>query len=420
MDMGGNVLPKFYEAGTFNSNGDPVLKLSGVNTNSFNSAFNNRGMYKKDAVSNYRDNQNADLAEVNNTLGAEMNQMNMNSRNTMPIATNTVPVNTQEAANEMVNSNSAPLNNFDAQNYRKFMGNFKGDLKNIQGHKMGFGQPNENSWDNKGYTLGTNGAAGDQYTFDKIGTPTYQEPEAQPENKSQWYRRNNGELIQAGALAGSTFAQLNNINKQAAPGIRPDVRLTGAIPNPRYVDLSAERGAINRSALGAMGNRDFGNSATAQAFKNKARINQLQGLGQSFSNQEIANADIGNKFAGMRGDAAMKEAMMNNEIANTNLENKYQFNQNRMANQNAAIGVLGHGVGDIGRNRTMFSNDMEKASVLSNQYEDSVLADTYKRNPQLLEDAWNSGQISKNKYDKYKNPTQAKYGGTVKTRSLKY
>jgi len=246
--------------------------------------------------------------------------------------------------------------------------------------------------------------------------------DAKNNNKQGYVRNNRGELIQAGALAGSTFAQLNNINKQAAPGIRPDVRLSGAIPNPRYVDLSAERGAINRSAFSARNdaNRGFGNSATAQAFNNKNRINQLQGLGQSFSNQEIANADIGNKFAGMRGDAAMKEAMMNNEIANTNLENRYQFNQNRMANQNAAIGVLGHGVGDIGRNRTMFSNDMDKANVLSNQYESSVLADTYKRNPQLLEDAYNNGQISKNAYDKYKNQPQAKYGGTVKTRSLKY
>ena len=253
-------------------------------------------------------------------------------------------------------------------------------------------------------------------------TPDIVETAPRSINQSKVRRNNTGELIQAGALAGSTFAQLNNINRQAAPGIRPDVRLTGAIPNPRYVDLSAERGAINRSALGAMGDaqRGFGNSATAQAFKNKARINQLEGLGKSFSNQEIANADIGNKFAGMRGDAAMKEAMMNNEIANTNLENKYQFNQNRMANQNAAIGTLGHGVGDIGRNRTNFSNDMEKANVLSNQYESSVLADTYKRNPQLLEDAWNSGQISKNAYDKYKTQPQAKYGGTIKKRSLKY
>jgi hypothetical protein len=243
-----------------------------------------------------------------------------------------------------------------------------------------------------------------------------------PNDGQGYFRNNKGELIQAGALAGSTFAQLNNINRQAAPGVRPDIRLTGAIPNPRYVDLSAERGAINRSAMNAMGEaqRGFGNSATAQAFKNKARINQLEGAGRSYQNQENMNTDISNKFAAMRGEAGMKEALANSEIANANLENRFNFNQSKMRGQNAAIATLGHGVGDIGRNRTNFSNDMEKANVLSNQYEDSVLADIYKKSPQLLEEAWNKGSISKNKYDKYKNPTQKKYGGTVKTRSLKY
>jgi hypothetical protein len=91
-----------------------------------------------------------------------------------------------------------------------------------------------------------------------------------------------------------------------------------------------------------------------------------------------------------------------------------------MRGQNAAYATLGHGVGDMGRNRTNFSNDMDKANVLSNQYESSVLADVYKRNPKLLEEAWNSGQISKNLYDKYKTQPEAKYGGTVKKRSLKY
>jgi hypothetical protein len=314
------------------------------------------------------------------------------------------------------------LNNFDSKNYNTFMGGFKNDLNNVRNYKMGFGQPNENAWDKKEYSFGPNGAGGDQYTFDKIGKPTYQEPVTQSENNSRVRRNNNGELIQAAALAGSSFAELNNINRQAAPGVRSNVRLTGNIPNPRYVDLSAERGAINRSAMNAMGDaqRSFGNSASAQAFKNKARINQLEGAGKSYQTQENLNSDIYNKFAGMQGEAAMKEAMMNNEIENANLENRFNFAQSKMKGQNAAYATLGHGVGDIGRNRTIFSNDMEKANVLSNQYESSVLADIYKRNPQLLEEAWNSGQISKKAYDKYKNQPQAKYGGTIKTRSLKY
>jgi hypothetical protein len=111
---------------------------------------------------------------------------------------------------------------------------------------------------------------------------------------------------------------------------------------------------------------------------------------------------------------------MNNEIENANLENRANFNRRKMIDQNTAYATLGHGVGDIGRNRTIFSNDMEKANVLSNQYEDSVLADIYKRTPKLFEEAYNNGQISKNKYNQIKNTPKQKYGGTIKTRSLKY
>jgi|GEM_PF-2288108 len=281
-----------------------------------------------------------------------------------------------------------------------------------------------NSWNNKGYTLGANGAAGDQYTFDKIGKPTYQETEAQPQNNSGFRRNNTGELIQAGALAGSAFTQLNNINRLAAPGIRPDVRLTGAIPNPRYVDLAAERGAINRSAMNAMGEaqRGFGNSATAQAFKNKARINQLEGAGKSYLNQENINADIYNKFAGMRGDAAMKEAMANNEIANANIENKYKFNESRVANRNAVIGDIGKGVSDIGRNRTNYSNQLEMANIYGNAREGTVqnqmLGDTesakamFNAGTPEQKKTWNAERTKR-------NLPPFKYGGMVKTRSLK-
>jgi hypothetical protein len=302
------------------------------------------------------------------------------------------------------------------------MGNFKGDLKNIQGYKMGFGQPNENSWNKKDYTLGANGAAGDQYTFDKIGTPTYQEPEAQPQNNSGYIRNNRGELIQAGALAGSAAMQLNNINRLAAPGIRPDVRLTGNIPTPKYVDLSAERGAINRAAMNAMGNRDFGNSATAQAFKNKARINQLEQAGKSYLTQENVNADIYNKFAGMRGEAAMKEAMMNNEIANANLENRYKFNESRVGNRNAVIGDIGKGVSDIGRNRTNYSNQLEMANIYGNAREGTVqnqmLGDTesaramFNAGTPEQKTAWNAERAKR-------NLPPFKYGGMIKKRSLK-
>lgn len=424
MAMGGMMK---YDGGGTKQN---ILQTSVRNPNSpYRFALRDPRMLEFDpAVSNYKANQNADLAEVNNTLGAQMDQMNAASRNTSPIATNSIPETEPVVPEEVPYNNSFANKQFRDFTFKNNPTQFANSLKQarLEGNNQAmYG----NSWNNKGYTLGANGAAGDQYTFDKIGKPTYQEPEAQPENKSQWYRRNNGELMQASALAGSTFAQLNNINRQAAPANSPDVRLTSAISNPNLVDLSAERGAINRSALGAMegAQRGLGNSASALAFKNKARINQLQGLGQSFSNQEIANADIKNKFAGMRGDAAMKEAIMNSQINTQNNENRYAFNQNRMANQNAAIGTLGHGFGDIGRNRTNQFNEMERLGSISNRYDKSAYASSIRDNPARLKQGIDAGMYTIDELQKWGIPytPQAKYGGTfkkgtIKNRSLKY
>jgi hypothetical protein len=260
-------------------------------------------------------------------------------------------------------------------------------------------------------------------TVDSNGNIVEKPTTDQSGNTSQGYFRNNkGELMQAGALAGSAAMQLRNINNLAAPGIRPDVRLTGAIPNPKYVDLSAERGAINRAAMNAMGNRDFGNSATAQAFKNKARINQLEQAGKSYLTQENVNADIYNKFAGMRGEAGMKEAMMNNEIANSNLENRYKFNESRVGNRNAVIGDIGKGVSDIGRNRTNYSNQLEMANIYGNAREGTVqnqmLGDTesaramFNAGTPEQKTAWNAERAKR-------NLPPFKYGGMIKKRSLK-
>lgn len=367
MSMGGNVLPKFYEAGTFNDpETEPVVPINGM--------------------------ANPNYPNMSGGKGFRLGNV--------------------EAQNALIGKGMG-------KDYTPQYG-FSQDPQDIQQNNY------PGSWKQNPYSFNNinKGIAGQNtYNFDKIGTPTYQE---QPENKSQWYRRNNGELMQASALAGSTFAQLNNINRQAAPANSPDVRLTSAISNPNLVDLSAERGAINRSALGAMegAQRGLGNSASALAFKNKARINQLQGLGQSFSNQEIANADIKNKFAGMRGDAAMKEAIMNSQINTQNNENRYAFNQNRMANQNAAIGTLGHGFGDIGRNRTMHANDMEKVGIINNRYDKSAAALAHRDNKELTDQALANGTYTKEDLIRYGIPykwdEKKKYGGTIKTRSLKY
>jgi len=241
-----------------------------------------------------------------------------------------------------------------------------------------------------------------------------------PNTGQGWFRNNKGELIQAGALAGSAAMQLNNINRLAAPGITPNVNLSGLTSRFKGIDLSAQKNSINQAALSAMRPGQFASSAAQRAFNNKSNTERMRQLAEVNMQEQSYNTEGANKFAMADSENRVKQELINNQIKTGNIENRFNFDQSKMRGQNAAYATLGKGVGDIGRNRTNFSNDMDKANVLSNQYESSVLADVYKRNPQLLEEAWNSGQISKNQYDKYKNQPKAKYGGTIKKRSLKY
>jgi hypothetical protein len=412
MSMGGMMK---YDGGGTKQN---ILQTSVRNPNSpYRFALRDPRMLEFDpAMSNYKANQNADLAEVNNTLGNQMNQMNTANRTVSNVDPNAALKRSIKPYYNNADNNyeaAPPIEDETEEVWKGTVPTDMNGLRNAQGE-----------YEN----LVKLRAAQGEYENQPF-TPDIVETAPRSINQSKVRRNNTGELIQAGALAGSTFAQLNNINRQAAPANSPDVRLTGAISNPNLVDLSAERGAINRSALGAMegAQRGLGNSASALAFKNKARINQLQGLGQSFSNQEIANADIGNKFAGMRGDAAMKEAIMNSQINTQNNENRYAFNQNRMANQNAAIGTLGHGFGDIGRNRTNQFNEMERLGSISNRYDKSAYASSIRDNPARLKQGIDAGMYTIDELQKWGIPytPQAKYGGTfkkgtIKNRSLKY
>ena len=476
--MGGYVLPKYYLGGEGGEDEDNMPNTANIykrptsNVNGIKISNNpydkrqfmldqlnpNMTQYKTfdPAVSAYKANQNADLAAVNNNLGAQMNQMNISSNRGIPNTMGPMnrPAGYQEPVRPMQTVPTMPMgydnnamlkrsikpyynnadNNYnaavpiEAQAQETWKGTMPTDMNTLRRGASDY----ENTFNDmrgaqSAYENRFRNAQGEYEDLVKLrkAQGEYQnQPVAatQPENRSQWYRNNNGQLIQAGALAGSTFGQLANINRQTAPGINPNVRLTGAIPTPRFMDLSGQRGAINRAAFGAMegAQRGFGSSASAQAFKNKARLDQLQGLGQSYLAQENANADIYNKFAGMQGDAAMREAIMNSEIGRGNIENRFNFDQSKMRAQNAALATLGHGVGDIGRNITNYGNEMDRVNILASQYEPSVIGSIYKNNPKLLEEAWNKKQISENTYNKYKNPVQAKYGGTIKKRSLKY
>jgi hypothetical protein len=176
--------------------------------------------------------------------------------------------------------------------------------------------------------------------------------------------------------------------------------------NPKYVNLSGQRNAISRVANNAMGEagRNFGNSATIQAFKNKARLNELQGLGESYQNQENTNAGIFNQYANQRNEIAAKEALTNAEIDKYNIDAAYGDAASRVSGKNAATAQLGNTVGQVFGNRTAYKNQLDQANILKNSY-----------NPEVINRAIENGELV------YRNgKLEAKaYGGKIKKRSLK-
>jgi hypothetical protein len=145
--------------------------------------------------------------------------------------------------------------------------------------------------------------------------------------------------------------------------------------------------------------RGFGSSAAAQAFKNKARLNTLEGTGKSYQSQENTNAQIRNAANMARQEAGMKEAMMNNEISKYNLENVYGYDTMTTAQKNAITAMLGNTAGQTFGKQTDYANQMEQANILSNQYDPSVLNDMIKNGKLKVVD----GKI-----------VRAEYGGMIK------
>ena len=286
-------------------------------------------------------------------------------------------------------------------------------------------------------------------TVDFTAHPVQKTPEVVVP-KRNWFKDNANTMGQLSTLGATLAAQNANVNRMPAPRTIGNVNFQNQIVNPKYMDLSAERAAINRANMGAMdeSQRQFGSSAAAQAFKNKARLNQLEGLGKSYQTQENTNASIYNQFAGMQGEAGIKQAMANTDIDRQNAENWYGDKAMRLSNKNSAIATAGHGVGQIFGNNATYANELEKANILANQHEGTVLADMYKNNPRLFNDTFAAGHISPYDYARVTGqlpptippsstpptpptippptttppqigPPQKAYGGIIKRRKLK-
>ena len=111
--------------------------------------------------------------------------------------------------------------------------------------------------------------------------------------------------------------------------------------------------------------RGFGSSAAAQAFKNKARLNTLEGTGKSWQSQENANAQILNTFNKDRQEAAIREAMINSDIDKYNAENVYGYDENRLRDLNAITGQMGNVAGQTFGNITANKNQLKQIEMLS-------------------------------------------------------
>lgn len=236
---------------------------------------------------------------------------------------------------------------------------------------------------------------------------------------SNWLKDNSGLVGQLGTAALSAGIQSSRINKLARPKTLNSVRLTDKVANPDYVDYSAERNAIDRTALNAMSDaqRGFGSSAATQAFKNKARLNQLEGTGRSFQAQSNANTGIKNQFLSARSEAAMREAMMNNEIDKYNLENIYGFDTMKAGQKNAITAMLSNTAGQAFGKQTEYANQLDQANILANMSDRTVLRDTIRGNKELADAMLKAGKITQDQYNEALNIKMN--GGTIKKRSLR-
>ena len=255
------------------------------------------------------------------------------------------------------------------------------------------------------------GSSANPYEIEDTST----EPDLGFFNKAGQFIQNNPGLVgQLGTAALTAGTQMNRVNRLARPRTLADVRLRDSVANPNLVDYSAERNAIDRAALTGMAEaqRGFGSSAAAQAFKNKARLNQLEGTGRSFQGQENANAQIKNQFLAARQEAAMKEAMMNNDISKYNLENVYGYDTMTTAQKNAITAMLGNTAGQAFGKQTDYKNQLAQANIMANMSDRTVLRDTIRGNKDLADAMLKAGKISQ---DMYNDALGIKmYGGTIK------
>jgi hypothetical protein len=258
-----------------------------------------------------------------------------------------------------------------------------------------------------------------QLTNQPASTVTFEDT-AQPttstsSTKNSWANKNIGNIGQIGSAIGTNIAQNINLNRVKAPRSINPISTASKVMAPQKVNFSANIDAINRQTMGDYEdiNRSFANSATARAFKNKARLNQAANVGQVYQNQENTNTQIENNYRNLLGKAMGQDVMSNMEIDRYNLENKYNYDLWRTGAKNKMIADLGNTSGQLFGKMTDFNNQLSLANILANQYDSSVIADQIAGNKQLADIYLAQGKISQKDYDRIKHTFAC--GGTIRS-----
>ena len=207
-------------------------------------------------------------------------------------------------------------------------------------------------------------------------------PTTKPES---WASRNMGTIGQVGAGLAGAALRAYNLSKVKAPEKLSNLDFSSSMYNPDLVDYSANINAANRSAISAMdeAQRGFGSSAAAQAFKNKARLNQLETTGKIYQGQENVNKQLLNEARQRNQQIRMQEQAANQDIARQNMENAYNYNVWKQQQKNQIIQDLIGTTGNVFGGMQKFRNDTEMANILAKARENEVNIDALPEEVQL-------------------------------------
>lgn len=289
------------------------------------------------------------------------------------------------------NSNSNAKFNFQAPNYSVGIDNanitpgaFQAPYYSVGRGFQAPGEVNMDELDLSGLGETTTPATRDSSNVDDtklFGSSTFESKpnlslgkQTKPES---WASKNMGTLGQIGAGLTGAALRAYNLSKIKAPGKLSSLDFSSSMYNPDLVDYSANINAANRAAISAMdeAQRGFGSSATAQAFKNKARLNQLETTGKIYQGQENANKQLLNEARQRNQQVRMQEQAANQEIAKQNMENAYNYEMWKQQQKNQIVQDLMGTAGDVFGGMQKFRNQKDIADILSRSREGTVNKD---------------------------------------------